>query len=112
MRAVESDYFTEAETDTELRVLRLERAARRGEAEAPAAEDYAVATGEVHVTTLATQYKKVRFYTRESVGAEDIHLPADPETGEQVQPADAVRDAFPVRSAETLQMLEGWLVQI
>jgi len=37
----------------------------------------------------------------------DIHLPADRETGEQVQPADAVRDAFPVRSAETLQMLEG-----
>jgi DEAD/DEAH box helicase domain-containing protein len=31
----------------------------------------------VHVTTLATQYKKVRFYTRENVGAEDIHLPAE-----------------------------------
>jgi DEAD/DEAH box helicase domain-containing protein len=33
--------------------------------------------GEVHVTTVATQYKKVRFYTRESVGAEDIHLPPE-----------------------------------
>jgi len=37
----------------------------------------------------------------------DIHLPADRETGEQVRPADAVRDAFPDRSAETLQMLES-----
>jgi len=37
----------------------------------------------------------------------DIHLPADRQTGEQVQPADAVRDAFPDLSAETLQMLEG-----
>ena len=69
VRAVDSDYFTEAETDTDLRVLRLERAARR--------EDYAVAALEVHVTTVATQYKKVRFYTRESVGAEDIQLPPE-----------------------------------
>jgi DEAD/DEAH box helicase domain-containing protein len=68
-RAVDSDYFTEAETDTDLRVLRLERAARRA--------DHALATLEVHVTTVATQYKKVRFYTRESVGAEDIHLPPE-----------------------------------
>jgi DEAD/DEAH box helicase domain-containing protein len=80
-KRVESDYFTEAETDTEVQVLRLERAARR-EREAlglppPGGEDYGLWTGEVHVTTLATQYKKVRFYTRESVGAEDIHLPAE-----------------------------------
>jgi DEAD/DEAH box helicase domain-containing protein len=68
-RAVDSDYFTEAETDTDLCVLRLERAARR--------EDHAVAVLEVHVTTVATQYKKVRFYTRESVGAEDIQLPPE-----------------------------------
>jgi hypothetical protein len=36
----------------------------------------------------------------------DIHLPADRETGEQVRPADAVRDAFPDRTAETLGRLE------
>ena len=40
-------------------------------------EDLSAWRGEVHVTTLATQYKKVRFYTRENVGAEDIHLPAE-----------------------------------
>ncbi len=77
LKRVESDYFTEAETDTEVAVLRLERSARRDRADAPDVEDYSMWTGEVHVTTLATQYKKVRFYTRESVGAEDIHLPAE-----------------------------------
>ncbi len=78
LKRVESDYFTEAETDTEVCVLRLERVARRERAvEAGGGEDYSMWTGEVHVTTLATQYKKVRFYTRESVGAEDIHLPAE-----------------------------------
>jgi len=78
LKRVESDYFTEAETDTEVAVLRLERTARRDRsAQANSGEDYSVWAGEVHVTTLATQYKKVRFYTRESVGAEDIHLPAE-----------------------------------
>jgi DEAD/DEAH box helicase domain-containing protein len=41
------------------------------------AEDASVWRGEVHVTTLATQYKKIRYYTRENVGAEDIHLPPE-----------------------------------
>ncbi|MEM7308155.1 MAG: DEAD/DEAH box helicase [Planctomycetota bacterium] len=75
-RRVKSDYFTEAETDTDVRVLRLEekRARARGGSDD---EDYAVYRGEVHVTTVATLYKKIRFYTRESVGAEDIHLPPE-----------------------------------
>ena len=80
-RRVESDYFTEAEVDVEVRVLRLEQRAARerpGALEASeASEDWAIWRGEVHVTTLATQYKKIRFYTRENVGAEDIHLPAE-----------------------------------
>lgn len=80
-RAVESDYFTEAEVDVDVRVLRLEeRAARERPASADtreSSEDFALWRGEVHVTTLATQYKKIRFYTRENVGAEDIHLPAE-----------------------------------
>jgi len=69
-REVDTDYYTEAETDTDLRVLRLEQAAQR-------AGDYAIFRGEVHVTTQATLFKKVRFYTRESVGAGQIHLPAE-----------------------------------
>lgn len=92
-RRVDTDYFTEAELDVTVRVLRLEQRARRDRATSPVAdpappppgaepfaargEDASIWRGEVHVTTLATQYKKVRFYTRESVGAEDIHLPAE-----------------------------------
>jgi DEAD/DEAH box helicase domain-containing protein len=41
------------------------------------AEDYSVWRGEVHVTTVATLFKKVRFYTRENLGAGDIHLPPE-----------------------------------
>jgi len=87
-RAVKSDYFTEAETDTEVRVIRLEEKLARdrvGALDEPLevdedereAEDVAVYRGEVHVTTVATMYKKIRFYTRESVGAEDIVLPPE-----------------------------------
>jgi len=79
VRRVDSDYFTEAETDVDLRVLRLERRAtrERDDAEQAHQEDYSVWSGEVHVTTVATQYKKIRFYTRENVGAEDVHLPPE-----------------------------------
>ena len=100
-RRLVSDYFTEAETDTEVRVLRLEERATRpragaagvpgepatappdataapGVAGGPAdADDWSVWRGEVHVTTVATLYKKIRFYTRENVGSEDIHLPPE-----------------------------------
>jgi DEAD/DEAH box helicase domain-containing protein len=74
-RAVPSDYFTEAETDTDVRILRLEE--KRARAGPGGGEDCAVYRGEVHVTTVASLYKKIRFYTRENVGAEDIHLPPE-----------------------------------
>lgn len=98
VRQVETDYFTEAETNTEVRVLRLELCRRRERSaqrvadpvtpdatptlgEAPAlpdcGEDCSVWRGEVHVTTLATLFKKIRYYTRENVGADDIVLPAE-----------------------------------
>jgi len=97
-RRVESDYFTDAQTDTDVRVLRLEERAERrredapvldpmgasvsGSADAPPplpqeGEDYSGWRGEVHVTTVATMYKKIRFYTRENLGAGDIHLPPE-----------------------------------
>jgi DEAD/DEAH box helicase domain-containing protein len=77
-REVDTDYYTEAETDTDLRVLRLEQCAARALESADGARpDYAIFRGEVHVTTQATNFKKVRFYTRENVGADDIHLPAE-----------------------------------
>ena len=98
VRLVETDYFTEAETNTEVRVLRLELCKQRTRDVAPVTdpvlpeattslgaaerlpaegEDCAVWRGEVHVTTLATLFKKIRFYTRENVGADDIVLPAE-----------------------------------
>lgn len=96
-KQVESDYYTDAQTDTEVRVLRLEECLRRDRAEAPVAnpidvtaegvaplpplptegEDHSAWRGEVHVTTVATLYKKIRFYTRENVGAGEIHLPPE-----------------------------------
>jgi DEAD/DEAH box helicase domain-containing protein len=99
-RKVDSDYFTDAQTDTEVRVLRLEARSLRERTAWPVhdpwtpslsggaapvtpppeptdGEDYSVWHGEVHVTTVATQYKKIRFYTRENVGAGDIHLPPE-----------------------------------
>jgi len=73
-RRVPSDYFTDAQTDTEVRVLRLEERQVAG----PLGEErFSLWRGEVHVTTLATLYKKIRFYTRENLGAEEIHLPPE-----------------------------------
>lgn len=80
VRKVETDYFTEAEVDTEVRVLRLEERRSRARPEGGehgGLEDVSVWRGEVHVTSVATQYKKIRYYTRENVGAEDIHLPPE-----------------------------------
>lgn len=78
-RKVVSDYFTEAETDTEVRVLRLEEKAERRplDGRAVSTPDVEIWRGEVHVTTVATMFKKIRFYTRENVGAGDIHLPPE-----------------------------------
>ena len=73
-RQVPSDYFTDAQTDTEVRVLRLEERLVAGPIEE---ERLSLWRGEVHVTTLATLYKKIRFYTRENLGAEEIHLPPE-----------------------------------
>ena len=69
VKEVESDYYTDAQTDTEVRVLRLESRLMR--------EDHSAWRGEVHVTTVATLYKKIRFYTRENVGSGDIALPPE-----------------------------------
>jgi DEAD/DEAH box helicase domain-containing protein len=77
VRKVDSDYFTDAQTDTELRVLEVEEQHERARKGEEGGRDYGVARGEVHVTTLATLFKKIRFYTRENVGAGDIHLPPE-----------------------------------
>lgn len=81
VKEVESDYYTDAQTDTEVRILRLEDRLRRTRSamgvEGAEDDDHSVWRGEVHVTTVATVYKKIRFYTRENVGSGDIQLPPE-----------------------------------
>jgi DEAD/DEAH box helicase domain-containing protein len=69
VRKVDADYYTEAETETEVRVMHLD--AKQEFA------GYVAHRGEVHVSTLAKAFKKIRFYTRENVGIGEIHLPPE-----------------------------------
>ncbi len=66
-RPVEVDYYTDAETKVDLKVI----AADREEAAGGAAK----LCGEVSVTWLPTIYKKIKFGTHENVGWGEIHLP-------------------------------------
>jgi DEAD/DEAH box helicase domain-containing protein len=69
-RKVSIDYYTEAETERKIRALSLDAAERWGDA-------YELRRGDVEVTTKATVFKKIKFYTRENVGAGEIRLPAE-----------------------------------
>jgi len=69
VRKVDVDYYTQAETETEVRLL-------HDDEKVPFAT-YDAHLGEVHVATLAKAYKKVRYYTRENVGIGDINLPPE-----------------------------------
>jgi DEAD/DEAH box helicase domain-containing protein len=63
------DYFTEAEVDTDVRVVHADASVAAGA--------YDLHRGEVGVKSLATVFKKIKFYTRENVGAGEIHLPPE-----------------------------------
>ncbi len=66
-KEVEVDYYTDAITKTDLKVLEVTQKI----------EDRAgnLAYGEVSVTTLATMYKKIKFRTHENMGFGKINLP-------------------------------------
>jgi DEAD/DEAH box helicase domain-containing protein len=68
-RKIVCDYYTEAETERKIRALQIDEAA--------ASPAYEIRRGDVEVTTQATIYKKIKFYTRESIGAGEIHLPSE-----------------------------------
>jgi len=68
-RAATTDYFTEAQLSTEIRVLDLGRA-REG-------RSAILHLARVHATTTVPMFKKIRYYTRESVGAGEVHLPPE-----------------------------------
>jgi len=65
-RAV-TDFFTDAETYVEVRIMESERTRRTGEV--------TVSHGEVVVTEKVVGFKKVRFYTSENVGYGEVSLP-------------------------------------
>ncbi len=68
-RRVDVDYYTEAEVEAEVRVLTedVRRSLGRGE----------IVFGDVSVRKIAPVYKKIRYYTREVIGAGDIQLPPE-----------------------------------
>lgn len=69
VRRVDADYYTEADTETEVKVLHQDDSRDHG--------GYVAHRIEVHVSTLAKAFKKIRFYTRENVGTGDINLPPE-----------------------------------
>ncbi len=69
VKKVNFDYYTEAETETDVRILCLDEKA--------SFPSYSVHAGDVHVSTLATMFKKIKFYTHENVGAGKINLPPE-----------------------------------
>ncbi|MFK7742559.1 MAG: DEAD/DEAH box helicase [Planctomycetota bacterium] len=69
VKPVDADYYTEADTETEVKVLHLD--------EQQDYPNYVAHRGEVHVATLAKAYKKIKFYSRENVGIGEIDLPPE-----------------------------------
>lgn len=61
------DYYTDAETKTELKVLRVANESERSGGQ--------LAHGEVAVTTVPVLFKKIKFFTHENVGNGKISLP-------------------------------------
>ena len=73
-RRVDVDYYTQAEVEAEVRVLDDLRRRSVPDAHEPVAQLH---FAELSVRKITTMYKKVRFYTRENIGAGDIHLPPE-----------------------------------
>lgn len=69
VRRIDADYYTEADSETEVKVLHVD-------AQADCA-GYVAHRIEVHVSTLAKGFKKIKYYTRENVGAGEIDLPPE-----------------------------------
>ncbi len=63
------DYYTEAETGTEVRVL--------SEDETTPTEAVHCGRGDVHITEIATFWKRIRFYTNENLETGPIDLPPE-----------------------------------
>ncbi|MCG3133764.1 MAG: ATP-dependent RNA helicase DbpA [Planctomycetes bacterium] len=93
VRKVEVDHYTEAEAETEVRVVADDETTSLG--------TFAASRGGVLVTTHVPLYKKIRYYTGENVGCGEISLPA-----EQMGTAAAWLDLSESLAAE-VRVLEG-----
>ena len=69
VRQIDADFYTEADTETEVKILHLDSKQDHG--------SYTAHRGEVHVSTLAKAFKKIKYYTRENVGIGEINLPPE-----------------------------------
>lgn len=69
VRRVDVDYYTDANLAVEIKVLE--------EFKQELGRSYQKHMGEVMVTSLATMFKKIKFFTHENVGSGPIHLPPE-----------------------------------
>jgi DEAD/DEAH box helicase domain-containing protein len=97
VRKVDCDYYTEAESETEVRVLAEDA---RGDL-----ATFTASRGAVLVTTHVPLFKKIRYYTGENVGCGKITLPA-----EQMGTAAAWID-LGAELASEMRVLEGGRAQ-
>ncbi len=67
VKEVKVDYYTDAETKTDLKVLEVNQSTILGEA--------VMACGEVSVTNVTVMFKKIKFHTHENVGSGDLTMP-------------------------------------
>jgi DEAD/DEAH box helicase domain-containing protein len=69
VKHIDADFYTEADTETEVKILHLD--------DKQEFANYTAHRGEVHVATLAKAFKKIKFYSRENVGIGEINLPPE-----------------------------------
>ncbi|MDN5311102.1 MAG: box helicase protein [Thermoanaerobacteraceae bacterium] len=69
VRKVDVDYYTDANLAVEIKVLEEFKQESGG--------NFQKHMGEVMVTSLATMFKKIKFFTHENVGSGPIHLPPE-----------------------------------
>ncbi|MBN1213153.1 MAG: DEAD/DEAH box helicase [candidate division Zixibacteria bacterium] len=68
VKEVEVDYYTDAETKTDLKVLNVNQ-------EHTTMDDSRMQSGEVSVTSVTVLFKKIKFQTHENVGSGQLQLP-------------------------------------
>ncbi len=69
VRKVDCDYYTEAEAEVEVRTTAEDRSDDLGA--------FRATRGNVLVTTQVPMFKKIRYYTGENVGSDEVRLPAE-----------------------------------